>query len=46
MLLASPPWITPRFAVVSSSTRPSLIPAMASAAIWMAESPCSGQIPA
>src|SRR5215831_8560893 len=46
MLVARPPWMRPRLAVVSASTRPSFMPAMASLAIWMAESPRSGQIPA
>ena len=47
MLVASPPWMTPRFAVVSASTRPSFMPAMASRGdLDRADIPRSGQMPA
>ena len=41
-----PPSITPTFAVVSSSSRPSLIAPIAAAAASIAERPSSGRIPA
>ena len=46
MLTAIPPSMTPIFAVVSWSMRPSFICAMPSAATWMALMPLSGQTPA
>src|SRR5687768_11011585 len=46
MLLAIPPSMRPMFAVVSASTRPRRMAAMASAATLMALMPCSGAIPA
>ena len=45
MLRALPPWISPTFAVVSSSIRPSRRSAIARAAAEIAERPSSGTIP-
>ena len=46
IFVASPPLISPTFAVVTSSTRPSVILLIASAAMLIAETPTSGSIPA
>ena len=45
MLRALPPRISPTFAVVSSSMRPSRISAIARAAAAIALRPCSGAMP-
>ena len=45
-LEAVPPSITPTFAVVSASSRPSFIAAIAAAAAAIALRPSSGRIPA
>ncbi len=46
MLVPTPPRIIPMFALVSSSSRPSCMAAMALAAAWMALRPVSGSTPA
>ena len=46
MFPAVPPEMRPTFAVVSSSTRPSRMSAIARAAAWIAERPSSGDMPA
>ena len=46
MLVAVPPWMQPKFRVVSSATRPLFTAAMARAAAAMALTPASGEKPA